>query len=57
MAPYLGWRAAQKVLGTSEAACGFDKLNLDPVPLRIGLPIALPFVEMWYRIKDMREGA
>lgn len=57
MAPYLGWRVAQKVLATSEAACGFDKLDLDPVPMRFGLPLALPFVEMWYRMKDMREGA
>lgn len=56
MAPYLGWRVAQKVLGSAEADCGFDRLTLDPVPLRFGLPLALPFVEMWYRLKDMREG-
>ncbi|MEQ8665406.1 MAG: FAD-binding oxidoreductase [Rhodospirillales bacterium] len=56
MAPYLGWRAAQKILGTSEASCAFDKLSVDPVPFRMGLPIALPFVEMWYRLKDWKEG-
>lgn len=56
MAPYLGWRVAQKLLGTSEAVCGFDRLRLDAVPFRFGLPLALPFVEMWYRLKDMKEG-
>jgi len=57
MAPYLGWRVAQKVLGTAEGACGFDQLRLEAVPFRFGLPLALPFVEMWYRLKDMREGS
>ncbi len=46
MAPYLGWRAAQKVLGTPEADGGLDRLSVDPVPFRFGLPLALPFVEM-----------
>lgn len=56
MAPYLGWRLAQKVLGTAEAATGFDAADFRPTPGYWGLAPALRAVEVWHRFLDWRAG-
>ena len=57
MAPYLGWRVANKVLGTEDGVTGFDSIDHSVVLLREFVPIGLPVVNAWYRIKDIMEGA
>jgi len=57
MAPYLGWRVANKVLGNEEGKTGFVVLGFEPVRFRAFLPVGLPFVELWYRCKDFIEGS
>jgi glycine/D-amino acid oxidase-like deaminating enzyme len=57
MAPYLGWRVANKVLGNSEGNTGFDPMNFPRVAFHPFIPLALPFVNMWYRWKDIVEGS
>lgn len=57
MAPYLGWRVANKVLGTEEGATGFDSIRHPDVLLRDFVPLGLPMVNVWYRIKDLMEGS
>lgn len=57
MAPYLGWRVANKVLGTEDGATGFDNLRHPGVLLRDFVPLGLPMVNVWYRIKDIMEGS
>ncbi len=57
MAPYLGWRAANKVLGTEDGDTAFDRIRHPAVLLRDFVPVGLPLVNMWYRIKDMMEGS
>jgi len=56
MAPYLGWRLAQKVLGTDRGSTGFDPAAFAPQPLHGANPWFLRAVELWYRLKDRREG-
>jgi len=57
MAPYLGWRVANKVLGNEDGATGFDSINHPNVLLREFVPLGLPIVNIWYRTKDMMEGS
>lgn len=57
MAPYLGWRAANKVLGKPEGDTGFDPMDFPNVALHPFIPLGLPFVNMWYRWKDVMEGS
>ncbi len=57
MAPYLGWRVANKVLGTKDGQTGFDPLDFPAVRFHGFIPLALPFMNLWYRWKDIREGA
>jgi glycine/D-amino acid oxidase-like deaminating enzyme len=56
MMPYLGWRAAQKILGTAEGGTAFDGLPYRPWPLRALYPLGMPLVSWWWRLKDRREG-
>ena len=56
MSPYLGWRLAQKILGTDQGATGFDPVPFDPQPLYGGNPWFLQVVEMWMKAKDRIEG-
>jgi len=56
MAPYLGWRIAQRILGTDEGATGFDPAPFAAQPLYGGNPWFLRALELWYRLKDRREG-
>lgn len=55
MMPYLGWRLAQKVLGTAEARTAFDDLPFRPWPLHAGYPLARPLLSAWWRLVDRRE--
>ncbi|MEM1164441.1 MAG: FAD-dependent oxidoreductase, partial [Pseudomonadota bacterium] len=56
MAPYLGWRLAQKILGTDQGATGFDPAPFAAQPLYGGNPWFLAMVEKWMRLKDRWEG-
>lgn len=55
MAPYLGWRVANKVLGNAEGKTGFDPMDFPRVPFHPFIPLGLPFVNLWYRWKDIQE--
>ncbi len=55
MAPYLGMRAGQKVLGLKEGETAFDDLPFPTRPLYRGKPWFLPAAVAWYRWKDQRE--
>lgn len=55
MAPYLGMRAGQKVLGLPEGITGFDGLPFPTRPFYQGKPWFLPAAVAWYRWKDQRQ--
>lgn len=55
MAPYLGMRAGQKVLGLPEGATAFDRLPFPTRPLYRGKPWFLPAAVAWYRWNDQRQ--
>lgn len=55
MAPYLGMRAGQKVLGLAEGQTGFDGLPFPTRPLYRGKPWFLPAAVAWYRWNDQRQ--
>ena len=57
MAPYLGWRVANKVLGRAEGNTGFDPMDFPRVAFHPFIPLGLPFVNLWYRWKDIVEGS
>ncbi|MEO1274192.1 MAG: FAD-binding oxidoreductase [Pseudomonadota bacterium] len=56
MAPYLGWRMAEKILGGDGARTGFDATRFNRVPFYRGLPLVLSGMELWHKAKDWREG-
>lgn len=56
MAPYLGWRLAQKILGTDQGVTGFDPTDFNAQPLYSGNPWFLTVVEAWMKAKDRIEG-
>ena len=56
MAPYLGWRVAQKILGTDMGVTGFDPAPFAAQPLYGGNPWFLSVVEQWMRLKDRQAG-
>lgn len=56
MSPYLGWRLAQKILGTDQGTTGFDPVPFDAQPLYSGNPWFLRVLEMWMKLKDRAEG-
>ncbi len=49
MAPYLGHKIAQRLLGAKEAATAFDGLAFAPIPLYTGRPWFLPALELYHR--------
>lgn len=55
MAPYLGMRAGQKVLGLAEGVTAFDGLPFPTRPLYRGKPWFLPAAVSWYRWNDQRQ--
>ena len=56
MAPYLGWRLAQKIARTEEAASPLDAAAFGRFPLYQGAPLFMRGVELWHRWKDRRDG-
>ena len=57
MAPYLGHKIAQRLLGNPEGASPLEALPFESIPCYDGRPWFLPIVEAWYRVKDWREGS
>ena len=55
MAPYLGYKAAQKILGSPDGKTAFDETNFATIPLYSGHPWFLSFLEPYYRIVDRFE--
>ncbi|MGF1502377.1 MAG: NAD(P)/FAD-dependent oxidoreductase [Paracoccaceae bacterium] len=56
MAPYLGWKIAGRILADPAAETGFDGAPFDAQPLYSGNPWFLRLVELWFKLKDRREG-
>ncbi len=56
MAPYSGWRIAQKIAGTKEAASPLDVAELHRWPPQKLMPWGMHAFELWHRFKDRREG-
>jgi glycine/D-amino acid oxidase-like deaminating enzyme len=51
MAPYLGYRAAHKVLGTADGDTAFDDIDFPAVPWNAGHPRLLPAIDLYYRAR------
>lgn len=49
---WLGYRTAQKVLGTEPRPLSFDRPTFKRIPLYDGRPWFVPFVSGWYRLRD-----
>ncbi|MDT8344297.1 MAG: FAD-binding oxidoreductase [Thermohalobaculum sp.] len=56
MAPYLGWKLAQRMLGLADGATGFDRAAFRAQAFYRGNPWFLSVLELWYKLKDRREG-
>lgn len=56
MAPYLGWRLAQRLMGTDNGATGFDPAPFRAQSLYGGNPWFLRGLELVYKLRDLREG-
>ncbi len=56
MAPYLGWRIAQKIAKTSDAASPLDVTTFRRWPPQSLMPWGMRAFELWHRYKDRREG-
>ena len=52
MAPYLGHKAALKVLGSGDAGTPLDDAHFDAFPLYSGRPWFLPLANLWFRTLD-----
>lgn len=53
MAPYLGYKAAQKILGSPNGGTAFDETNFAAIPLYNGRPWFLSFLDPCFRIADL----
>jgi glycine/D-amino acid oxidase-like deaminating enzyme len=49
---YLGYKTAQRIMGTKEAACAFEGLEFPTIPLYDGNPWFLPIVQRYYQVLD-----
>ena len=56
MAPYLGYKVAQQVLGNNEGRTPFERTDFAAIPFYDGSPWFLPFLDGYYRWLDIREG-
>ena len=56
MMPYLGWRAANRILGTAEGRTALDGLPIRPYPFHAAQRRLLPAASWWWRLRDRREG-
>ncbi len=54
--PYLGHKAALKVLGDPDGATAYDGHELPAIPFYNGKPWFLPAMTAWWRFKDWRAG-
>jgi len=57
MAPYLGHKVALKLLGDRAGATAFDDRPFPPIPFYAGRPWFLPFLDLYYRMRDRLEGS
>jgi glycine/D-amino acid oxidase-like deaminating enzyme len=57
LAPYLGHKAALKVLGEADGRTAFDDVPFPTIPFHRGRPWFLPFLDFWYRVRDRMEGS
>ena len=56
MAPYSGWRLAQKIAETDDAASALDVSTLRRWPPQKLMPLGMRAFELWHRYKDRRDG-
>jgi len=56
MAPYLGWRLAQKIAETQDASSPLDVTTLRRWPPQGLMPWGMRAFELWHRYKDRRDG-
>jgi glycine/D-amino acid oxidase-like deaminating enzyme len=49
---YLGYKTAQRIMGTKEAACAFEGLEFPTIPFYDGNPWFLPIVQRYYQFLD-----
>lgn len=52
MAPYLGYKVAQKILESPDGVTAFDNTRFTAIPLYRGRPWFLPFLDRYFRIAD-----
>jgi glycine/D-amino acid oxidase-like deaminating enzyme len=52
MAPYLGFKAARRVLGADDARCAFDSLPFPAIPFYEGRPWFLPLLDAGFGLAD-----
>jgi glycine/D-amino acid oxidase-like deaminating enzyme len=57
MMPYLGWRAANKILGTAEGRTWLDGLPVEPYAFHPAQMALRPAASWWWRMRDWREGS
>jgi glycine/D-amino acid oxidase-like deaminating enzyme len=57
MAPYLGHKVALRLLGDPEGRTPFEETPFPSVPFFSGQSWFLAPLELWYRVKDWREGS
>jgi len=57
MAPYLGHKVALRLLGDPEGETPFEQTPFPAVPFFSGQSWFLAPLELWYRVKDWREGS
>jgi hypothetical protein len=56
MAPYSGWRLAQKIAGTADSASPLDVASLRRWPPQSLMPWGMRAFELWHRYQDRRDG-
>lgn len=54
---WLGYRAAQKLLGTEVQPLSFERASFRRIPLYNGRPWFVPFASGWYRLRDTLDKA
>jgi glycine/D-amino acid oxidase-like deaminating enzyme len=57
MAPYLGHKVALRLLGDAGGETPFEQTAFPSVPFFSGQSWFLAPLELWYRVKDWREGS
>jgi hypothetical protein len=52
MGSYLGWKVAQRILGSSEGATALDEVSFPTRPFYTGRPWFLPLAIAYYGLRD-----